>query len=72
MFRHVRIASTGCLQDAWCLRMEEAVEFIRLVGKERRVGNKLDVSRHRQDGNERFLVISHHDDAALGEGCLFS
>lgn len=52
--------------------MQEKVEFVRLVGDERRVGSKLaNVSRHWQDGKERFLMISpHDDDAVLGAGLL--
>ena len=43
-----------------------------MVGNERRVGSKLaNVSRHWQDGKERFLMISpHDDDAVLGAGLL--
>jgi LmbE family N-acetylglucosaminyl deacetylase len=50
----------------------EGFEFVRLVGEERRVGAKLaSVSRHWQGKNERFLVISpHDDDAVLGAGLL--
>ncbi|OHB62493.1 MAG: hypothetical protein A2167_03260 [Planctomycetes bacterium RBG_13_46_10] len=45
---------------------------MRLVGEERRVGDKLaSVSRHWQGKKERFLVISpHDDDAVLGAGLL--
>jgi LmbE family N-acetylglucosaminyl deacetylase len=52
--------------------MQEKVEFVRLVGDERRVGSYLaSVSRHWQGKSERFLIISpHDDDAALGTGLL--
>lgn len=52
--------------------MQKELEFVRLVGNERRVGSKLaDVSRHWQGKKERFLMISpHDDDAALGAGLL--
>ncbi len=52
--------------------MQEEFEFVRLVGNERRAGSKLaDVSRHWQDADERFLMISpHDDDAVLGAGLL--
>jgi LmbE family N-acetylglucosaminyl deacetylase len=52
--------------------MQQQFEFVRLVGEERRVGSKLaNVSRHWQGKNERFLVISpHDDDAVLGAGLL--
>ena len=52
--------------------MQEEFEFVRLVGNERRAGSKLaDVSRHWQDAEERFLMISpHDDDAVLGAGLL--
>ena len=48
----------------------ERIEFVRLVGEERRVGATLaDVSRHWQGDRERFLFISpHDDDVALGAG----
>lgn len=48
----------------------ENVEFVRLVGTERRVGHTLSaVSRHWQGDKERFLFISpHDDDAVLGAG----
>ncbi len=50
----------------------EEFEFVRLVGNERRVGPRLaDVSRHWQGDNERFLLVSpHDDDAVLGCGLL--
>ena len=52
--------------------MKEKIEFIRLVGNERRVGPTLQgVSRHWQGGRERFLFISpHDDDAVVGAGLL--
>lgn len=52
--------------------MQEEFEFVRLVGNERRAGSKLaEVSRHWQDAEERFLMISpHDDDAVLGAGLL--
>ena len=51
---------------------KEQFEFIRLVGNERRVGQKLgDVSRHWRGKDERFLMVSpHDDDAVLGAGLL--
>jgi len=52
--------------------MQEEIEFVRLVGNERRVGSYLaTVSQHWQDKKGRFLMISpHDDDAALGAGLL--
>jgi LmbE family N-acetylglucosaminyl deacetylase len=52
--------------------MQEEIEFVRLVGNERRVGSYLStVSRHWQGKKERFLMISpHDDDAVLGAGLL--
>lgn len=49
---------------------KDLVEFVRLVGEERRVGNTLaSVSRHWQGDRERFLFVSpHDDDVALGAG----
>lgn len=46
------------------------IEFVRLVGTERRVGPTLEsISRHWQGGKERFLFVSpHDDDAILGAG----
>ncbi len=52
--------------------MQEEIEFVRVVGEERRVGSKLaQVSRHWQGDQERFLMVSpHDDDAVLGAGLL--
>ena len=52
--------------------MQEEIEFVRLVGNERRIGSRLaDVSRHWHDDEERFLMVSpHDDDAVLGAGLL--
>ena len=52
--------------------MEEKIEFIRLVGNERRVSTTLQgVSKHWQDDKECFLFVSpHDDDVALGGGLL--
>ena len=52
--------------------MQEEIEFVRLVGNERRTGSYLStVSRHWQGKKERFLMISpHDDDAVLGAGLL--
>jgi LmbE family N-acetylglucosaminyl deacetylase len=52
--------------------MSENIEFVRLVGNERRVGPTLaGVSRHWQQDKERFLMISpHDDDIAIGGGLL--
>ena len=52
--------------------MVEPVEFIRLIGNEKRIGPSLaSVSRHWQGRSERFLFISpHDDDAILGTGLL--
>ena len=49
---------------------KDLVEFVRLVGEERRAGDTLSsVSRHWQGDRERFLFISpHDDDVALGAG----
>lgn len=49
---------------------KDLVEFVRLVGEERRVGDTLaSVSRHWQGDRERFLFVSpHDDDVALGAG----
>ncbi|HLB73187.1 MAG TPA: PIG-L family deacetylase, partial [Sedimentisphaerales bacterium] len=51
---------------------EEKIEFVRLVGNERRAGAHLaDVSRHWHGEKERFLMVSpHDDDAVLGAGLL--
>ena len=52
--------------------MQNKIEFVRLVGDERRTGfNLSSVSRHWQDEKECFLFISpHDDDAVLGGGLL--
>jgi len=52
--------------------MQEKIEFVRLVGNERRVGSHLaGVSRHWQGDKEHFLMVSpHDDDAVLGAGLL--
>lgn len=52
--------------------MQEEFEFVRIVGEERRAGSKLaQVSRHWQGEQERFLMVSpHDDDAVLGAGLL--
>jgi len=52
--------------------MQEEIEFVRLVGNERRVGSYLaSVSQHWEGNKGRFLMISpHDDDAALGAGLL--
>jgi LmbE family N-acetylglucosaminyl deacetylase len=52
--------------------MQEEIEFVRLVGNERRVGSHLaDVSQNWQGKKQRFLMISpHDDDAVLGAGLL--
>jgi LmbE family N-acetylglucosaminyl deacetylase len=52
--------------------MPERIEFVRLVGDERRVGSTLaGVSRHWQGKKESFLLVSpHDDDAVLGAGLL--
>ena len=52
--------------------MQEEIEFVRLVGNERRVGSHLgDVSQTWQGKKQRFLMISpHDDDAVLGAGLL--
>ena len=51
-------------------KRKDKIEFIRLVGEERRVGDTLaSVSRHWQGDRERFLFISpHDDDVVLGTG----
>lgn len=51
-------------------KKKDLVEFVRLVGEERRAGDTLaGVSRHWQGDRERFLFISpHDDDVALGAG----
>lgn len=52
--------------------MENGIEFVRLVGNERRVGDTLEsVSKHWQGDREKFLFVSpHDDDAAIGGGLL--
>jgi LmbE family N-acetylglucosaminyl deacetylase len=52
--------------------MKEEIEFVRLVGNERRVGPTLSsVSRHWQGENECFVFVSpHDDDVALGGALL--
>jgi LmbE family N-acetylglucosaminyl deacetylase len=52
--------------------MKEEIEFIRLVGNERRVGPTLaSVSRHWQGEKECFAFISpHDDDVVLGGGLM--
>ena len=52
--------------------MQEEIEFVRLVGNERRVGSHLgSVSQNWQGKKQRFLMISpHDDDAVLGAGLL--
>ncbi|MBN1816329.1 MAG: PIG-L family deacetylase [Sedimentisphaerales bacterium] len=52
--------------------MSDAIEFVRLVKGERRVGPTLaSVSRHWQHDRECFLMVSpHDDDVALGAGLL--
>lgn len=52
--------------------MSDSIEFVRLVGSERRVGDSLaGVSRHWKGDQERFLFVSpHDDDALLGAGLL--
>ncbi|MFA6175702.1 MAG: PIG-L family deacetylase [Phycisphaerae bacterium] len=48
------------------------IEFVRLVGNERRAGSTLQsVSRHWQSGKECFLFISPHDDDVVLGGGLF-
>ncbi|MCI0498167.1 MAG: PIG-L family deacetylase [Planctomycetales bacterium] len=49
---------------------KERIEFVRLVGDEKRIGDTLaGVSRHWQGDKERFLFISpHDDDVVLGAG----
>jgi LmbE family N-acetylglucosaminyl deacetylase len=48
------------------------IQFVRLVGNERRVGSRLaDISRHWRGERECFLFVSpHDDDAVLGAGLL--
>lgn len=50
--------------------MTDNIEYIRLVGNERRVGDTLEsVSKHWKGDNEKFLFISpHDDDVVLGAG----
>lgn len=50
--------------------MKKEIEFIRLVGSERRKGDTLkSVSKHWQGDRERFLFVSpHDDDVVLGAG----
>ena len=50
--------------------MKNEIEFIRLVGSERRKGDTLaSVSRHWQGDKEKFLFVSpHDDDVVLGAG----
>ena len=52
------------------MKKEKDIEFVRLVGNERRTGNTLaSVSRHWQGDKEHFLFISpHDDDVVLGAG----
>jgi LmbE family N-acetylglucosaminyl deacetylase len=52
--------------------MSDKIEFVRLVGNERRVGSTLaSVSRRWQKEKECFLMISpHDDDVAIGGGLL--
>lgn len=52
--------------------MGKEIEFVRLVGNERRVADTMQgVSRHWQGGKESFLFISpHDDDVVLGGGLL--
>ena len=52
--------------------MQDKIEFVRLIGDERRTGSRLSsVSRHWQNEKECFLFISpHDDDAVLGGGLL--
>jgi LmbE family N-acetylglucosaminyl deacetylase len=52
--------------------MPDKIEFVRLVGNERRVGSTLaGVSRKWQKDKEHFLMISpHDDDVAIGGGLL--
>jgi LmbE family N-acetylglucosaminyl deacetylase len=52
--------------------MQEEIEFVRLVGNERRAGSHLaDVSQTWQGKKQHFLMISpHDDDAVLGAGLL--
>jgi len=52
--------------------MQDKIEFVRLIGDERRTGSKLSsVSRHWRNGKECFLFVSpHDDDAVLGGGLL--
>jgi len=50
--------------------MTSEIEFIRLVGSERRKGDTLaSVSAHWQSDKESFVFVSpHDDDVALGAG----
>ena len=52
--------------------MKEQVQFVRLVGTERRAGESLSsISRHWQGEKESFMIVSpHDDDAVLGAGLL--
>ncbi len=52
--------------------MKEQVQFVRLVGNERRAGESLSsISRHWQGEKESFMIVSpHDDDAVLGAGLL--
>ena len=52
--------------------MKQEIEFVRLVGHERRVASTLQgVSRHWQGERECFLfVCPHDDDAVVGAGLL--
>jgi len=52
--------------------MSELIEYVRLVGSERRVASTLEgISRHWQQGRESFLFVSpHDDDVAVGAGLL--
>ena len=51
-------------------KSNDKIEFVRLVGDERRTADTLGgVSRHWKGENERFLFVSpHDDDAVLGAG----
>ncbi|MBI9018994.1 MAG: PIG-L family deacetylase [Phycisphaerae bacterium] len=52
--------------------MSNEIEFVRLIGTERRVGSTLEsVSKHWQGDKETFLFISpHDDDVILGAGLM--
>ncbi len=54
--------------------MNEQIEFVRLVGNERRVSDDLKgVSHHWQGDKEKFLFISpHDDDVVLGSGLFIN